>query len=84
MLKEIDDDDQWRYSPDRPLACLYGFHDSFYRTMWGYRLHDRPILDTLIQPSETSNSNYQRLAAKQGNTGEKWPLNFANEHLSCS
>jgi hypothetical protein len=22
--------------------------------------------------------------AKQGNTGEKWPLNFADEHLSCS
>jgi hypothetical protein len=25
------DDDQWRYSPDRALASLYG---SFYRTMW--------------------------------------------------
>jgi hypothetical protein len=23
------DDDQWRYSPDRALASLYGFHDSF-------------------------------------------------------
>jgi hypothetical protein len=23
------DDDQWRYSPDRVLASLYGFHDSF-------------------------------------------------------
>jgi hypothetical protein len=22
--------------------------------------------------------------AKQGNTGEKWPLNFAEEYLSCS
>jgi hypothetical protein len=22
------DDDQWRYSPDRALASLYGFHDS--------------------------------------------------------
>jgi hypothetical protein len=22
--------------------------------------------------------------AKQGNTGEKWRLNFADEHLSCS
>jgi hypothetical protein len=22
-------DDQWRYSPDRALASLYGFHDSF-------------------------------------------------------
>jgi hypothetical protein len=26
-----------------------------------------------------SSSNYQRLVAKQGNTGEKWPLNFADE-----
>jgi hypothetical protein len=56
----------------------------FYSTMWGYQLHDRPILDTLIQPSETSSSKYQRLAAKQGNTCEKWPLNFADKHLSCS
>jgi hypothetical protein len=55
-----------------------------YSTMWGYQLHDRPILDTLIQPSETSSSNYQRLVAKQGNTGQKWPLNFVDEHLSCS
>jgi hypothetical protein len=23
-----DDDDQWRYSSDRALASLYGFHDS--------------------------------------------------------
>jgi hypothetical protein len=23
-----DNDDQWRYSPDRDLASLYGFHDS--------------------------------------------------------
>jgi hypothetical protein len=22
------DDGQWRYSPDRALASLYGFHDS--------------------------------------------------------
>jgi hypothetical protein len=21
-----------------------------YSTMWGYQLHDRPVLDTLIQP----------------------------------
>jgi hypothetical protein len=27
--KDDDDDDQWRYSPDRALASLYGFHDSF-------------------------------------------------------
>jgi hypothetical protein len=53
-------------------------------TMWGYQLHDRPTLDNLIQPSETSSSNYQRLVAKQGNMGEKWPLNFADEHQSCS
>jgi hypothetical protein len=24
-----DDDDRWRYSPDRALVSLYGFHDSF-------------------------------------------------------
>jgi hypothetical protein len=59
---QSNDDDHWRYSPDRALASLYGFHDSFYSTMWGYQLHDRPILDTLIQPSETSSSNYQRLS----------------------
>jgi hypothetical protein len=35
ILKEDSDlwsiavDDQWRYSPDRALASLYGFHDSF-------------------------------------------------------
>jgi hypothetical protein len=74
-----DDDDQWRYSPDRALASLYGFHDSLHCTMWGYQLHDRPILDTLIQASETSSSDYQRLAAKQGNTGEKWYLNFCRQ-----
>jgi hypothetical protein len=51
-LPGCDDDDQWHYSPDRALASLYGFHDSFYSTMWGYHLHDRPILDTLIQPSD--------------------------------
>jgi hypothetical protein len=27
--KTVNDDDQWRYSPDRALASLYGFHDSF-------------------------------------------------------
>jgi hypothetical protein len=25
----LNDDDQWRYSPDRALGSLYGFHDSF-------------------------------------------------------
>jgi hypothetical protein len=33
-----------------------------YSTMWGYQLHNRPVLDTLIQPSETSSSNCQRLS----------------------
>jgi hypothetical protein len=63
-----DDDGQWRYSPDRALASLYGFHDSFYSTMWGYQLHDRRILDTLIQLSETSSSNYQRLSRRSRET----------------
>jgi hypothetical protein len=62
------DDDQWRYSPDQALASLYGFHDSLYSTMWGYQLHDRPVLDTLIQPSETSSSNYQRLSRRSRET----------------
>jgi hypothetical protein len=61
-------DDQWRYSPDRALASLYGFHDSFYSTMWGYQLHDRPIVDTLIQPSETPSSNYQILSRRSRET----------------
>jgi hypothetical protein len=34
--------------------------------MWGYQLHDRPILDTLIQPSETC--NYQRLSRRSRET----------------
>jgi hypothetical protein len=51
------DDDQWRYSPDRALASLTDFM-IVYSTMWGYQLHDRPVQDTLIQPSETSSSNY--------------------------
>jgi hypothetical protein len=46
------------------LAFLYRFHDSLYCTMWGYQLHDRPLLDTLIQPSETSSSNYWRLSRR--------------------
>jgi hypothetical protein len=52
-----------------------------YSTMWGYQLHDRPVLDTLIQPSETSSSNYQRLSRRSRDTGEKWPLNFADEPM---
>jgi hypothetical protein len=36
--------------------------------MWGYQLHDRPILYTLIQPSETSSSNYQRLSRRSRET----------------
>jgi hypothetical protein len=27
-IDKADEDDQWRYSPDRALASLYGFHDS--------------------------------------------------------
>jgi hypothetical protein len=53
-------DDQWRYSPDRALASLTGFM-IVCRMMWGYQLHDRPVLDTRIQPSEISSSNYQRV-----------------------
>jgi hypothetical protein len=40
----------------------------FYSTMWGYQLHDRPVLDTLIQPSETSSSHYQRLSWRSRET----------------
>jgi hypothetical protein len=43
---------QWRYSPDRALASLSGFMIVCSSTMWGYQLHDRPVQDTLIQPSE--------------------------------
>jgi hypothetical protein len=52
------DDDQWRYSPDRALASLTGFMVVCSSTMRGYQLHDRPVQDTLIQPSETSSSNH--------------------------
>jgi hypothetical protein len=61
------DDDQWFYSPDRALASLTGFM-IVYNTMWGYQLHDRPVLDTLIQSSETSSSNYQRLSWRSRET----------------
>jgi hypothetical protein len=68
LLSFIDDgDDQWRYSPDRALASLTGSM-IVYRTMWGYQLHDRPDLDILIQPSETSSSNYQRLSWRSRET----------------
>jgi hypothetical protein len=60
------DDDQWCYSPYRALASLTGFM-IVCSTMWGYQLHDRPFLDTLIQPSETSSSNYQRLVSRVRN-----------------
>jgi hypothetical protein len=65
-LKAFGDDDEWRYSPDRALASLTGF--IVYSTMWGFQLHDRPILDTLIQSSETSSSNYQRLSWRSRET----------------
>jgi hypothetical protein len=39
-----------------------------YSTMWGYQRHDRPILDTLIQPLETSSNNYQRLSRRSRET----------------
>jgi hypothetical protein len=38
-----------------------------YSTMC-YQLHDRPVLDTLIQPSKTSSSNYQRLSWRSRET----------------
>jgi ABC-type lipoprotein release transport system permease subunit len=63
----MDFDHQWRYSSDRALASLMGFM-IVYSTMWGYQLHDRPILDTLVQPSETSSSNYQRLSWRSRET----------------
>jgi hypothetical protein len=53
-----DDDDQWLYSPERALASLTGFMIVYSSTMWGYQLHERPVLDTLIQSSEPSSSNY--------------------------
>jgi hypothetical protein len=50
-----------------PCPPFTGFM-MFYSTMWGYQLHDRPILDTLIQPSETAISNYQRLSRRSRET----------------
>jgi hypothetical protein len=65
--EQSNDDDQWRYSPDRALAYLTGFM-IVYSTVWGYQLHDRPVLDTLIQPSETFSSNYQRISWRSRET----------------
>jgi hypothetical protein len=62
------DDNQWRYSPDRALASLTGFM-IVYCIMWGYQLHDPPVLDTLIQPSETSSSNYRDSRGEAGKHG---------------
>jgi hypothetical protein len=67
FLWNVGDDDQWRYSPDRALAFLTGFM-IVCSTMWGYQLHDRPVLDTLIQPSETYSSNYQKLSWRSRET----------------
>jgi hypothetical protein len=54
--------------PRPGLGLRYGFHDSLYSTMWGYQLHDRPVLDTLIQTSETSSNHYQRLSWRSRET----------------
>jgi hypothetical protein len=51
-----------------PWPPFTGFMTVSYSTMWGYQLHDRPILDTLIQPSETSSSNYQRHSRRSRET----------------
>jgi hypothetical protein len=45
-------DDQWHYSPERAMASLTGFMIVCSSTMWGYQLQDRPVLYTLIQPSD--------------------------------
>jgi hypothetical protein len=68
-IRDDDDDDHWRYSPDRALASLSGFMIVLYYDV-GLSAHDRPILDTLIQPSETSSSNYQRLSRRSRETWE--------------
>jgi hypothetical protein len=51
---------QWRYSPDRALASLTGFVIVIVRCGVVSSTID-VVLHTLIQPSETSSSNYQRL-----------------------
>jgi hypothetical protein len=55
--------------------------------MWGYQPHDQPGSSHLIRSPVTSVSKASRhhLVAEQGKRGwETWPLNFADEHLSCS
>jgi hypothetical protein len=48
--------------------------------MWGYQLHDLPVLQTLIQPSETSSSNYPRLWWRSRETRVRnGRLSFADE-----
>jgi hypothetical protein len=46
--------------PRSGLGLPYGFHDS-YSTMWVISSTIVLVRDTLIQPSETSSSNYQTL-----------------------
>jgi hypothetical protein len=41
-----------------PWPPFTGFMIICISTMWGYQLHDRPLQDTLIQPSEPSSSNH--------------------------
>jgi hypothetical protein len=73
---------------DRALASLTGFMVVGYTyTMWGYQPHDQPGSSHLIRPPRTSVSKASRhhLVAEQVKLGwETWPLNFADEHLSCS
>jgi hypothetical protein len=70
---------QWRYSLGRALASLTGFMIVIVRCGVISSTIDL-VLHTLIQPSETSSSNSSGEAGKHG---EKWPLNFAYERLSC-
>jgi hypothetical protein len=46
--------------PRSGLGLPYGFHNS-YSTMWAISSTIDLVLHTLIQPSETSSSSYQRL-----------------------
>jgi hypothetical protein len=59
IITVLGDDDALTLQP-RPgaLASLSGFTIVCISTMWGYQLHDRPVQDTLIQPSEPSSSNH--------------------------
>jgi hypothetical protein len=58
---------QWRYSPDRALASLTGFMIVIVRCGVISSTIDL-VLHTLIQPSETSGSNYQRLSWRSRET----------------